>query len=163
MTLTFAFKRQAMIADGVYEATLRRINETKRKMFESEEMEDVLEFSYAVHVDDSDPIEIKRNVRPILNPKSKLVADLKAMVGNPAVEAARGSDEKLTELLMSLVGKSFQVQVEANDKGYSNIKAVMAKPKSAFDKPAPKPAKPLQLEPESMKKAQVEDDDDINF
>lgn len=164
MTLTFNFKRPPALPDGTHEAKIAKIAEVQRKAFQSEELETQIEFTFRVAVDgDPEPIDYKRHYRPSISDRSALVRDLKILRGAKPVDSAKASDEAMSELITSCLNMRCLIVTQTNDKGYSNISAVMPAPKasSAFDKPKPKPVAPLALEPESMSKAR--DEDDIDF
>ena len=169
MSLNFNFKRPPSLPDGTHQARISRIAEVQRKAFQSEELEDQMEFNFRVDTESDEPMVYRRYYRPSLSDKSRLIKDLKILLGAKAVDGAKASDAAMSELITSCLNMDCLIVTETNEKGYSNITAVMPVPKSAFQKEKPKSGKtvavdPLSLEPESMKKAREEaDDDDIPF
>jgi hypothetical protein len=169
MSLNFNFKRPPSLPDGTHQARISKIADVQRKAYQSEELEDQIEFNYRVDTESDEPMIYRRYYRPSLSDKSRLIKDLKIILGAKAVDQAKGSDSAMSSLILGCLNMDCLIVTETNEKGYSNITAVMPVPKSAFQKDKPKSGKtiavdPLSLEPESMKKARDEaDDDDIPF
>jgi hypothetical protein len=168
MTLTFNFNRPPSLPDGTHQARITKIQEVQRKAWESEELETQMQWDFAVDTETDEPMVYRRYYRPSLSDKSKLIKELKVLLGAKAVDQAKASDAAMSELIASCLNSTCLIVTETNEKGYSNITAVMPVPKSAFAKEKPKAGKavavdPLSLEPESMRTAKQEDPDDINW
>lgn len=122
-------KRVASLEPGVYQVTLKKVSERQRKIYQSEEMEDVITFEYLADTDQGE-VTLYRDVRPVISPKSNLVLDLRAMVGERANDSILADDKEFNDLLQSLVGRPFMVQTDQTESGNTKVVKVMAPPKT---------------------------------
>lgn len=150
-------KRIVALTPGVYEAVLKTINERQVKKYESDEMEDVITFTYEIETD-GEPVTLLRDCRPLLGSKARLTKDLKAMAPDTATDDALASDESLDLLLKTLVRKRYLLQTDVTENGNTKIVAIMAKPRG---KAAVKPA--VHVEPIDDDQPPFLDDSDIPF
>lgn len=164
--MVFNFKRGGSVRGidpGIYEATLTKVYEDKRNVYQSEEIEDVLNFLYEMETD-AGTVTLSRKVRPFATPRSNLTSDLRAMAGSAKVDAVIGNDAALYELIQSLVGNKFLIQTDLTETGNVKIVKVMALPKGKVAVSASAQKKEDNV-PDSWSKPskKIVDDSDIPF
>ena len=98
------------LPDGTYEAILEEAEEGICKGFEGEDFL-AIKFRYHLIGKDNDA-RVFRDCRVSLNEKSNLYKDLKSLVGAKKLQEVIDSDEDVTELINSLIGKKFLVNTE---------------------------------------------------
>lgn len=154
-------KRIVALKPGIYEATLKSVKERQVKAYQSEEMEDVITFTYEIE-SDPDPIELYRDCRPTLGPKARLYKDLKGMAPDSATDEVFGDDATFNQLLKSLVHKHFLIQTDVTESGNTKIVAVMAKPRGKVAAPV-QPVSKVVVDSFGDDEPPPMDDDDIPF
>ena len=124
------------IDNGMHEASLKEILDATRKKYQSEETEPVFKFVWIVSDNKGEEIELVRTVTKKISwekQKSNLYKDLKALLPK-AVQEEFESAGLVADMIIKLregakTGKvKAYLQLEKNDKGFTNITAVMPIP-----------------------------------
>lgn len=135
---------------GTYPGVLRDIENTTRKVFETEDQyEDVLRFKFELTGPGGKKFYLNKDAKPLVSTKGALVQLLTQL--NPSATAAAGFDlGKLWDVCRSAIGQSYLVSVVAKEKGNgTKIGTVMP-----------------NVQTQTVTSAQLDkvfDNDDINF
>lgn len=143
------------IDNGMHTGTLKEILDATRKKYQSEDIEPVFKFVYTVLDNNNEEIELVRSVTKKVSwekQKSNLYKDLKALFPSAKQEefesAALVADmiKRLQNGAKTASVKCY-LQLEKNEKGFTNITSVM----------------PLPAEKKKSRKQMTIDEDEINL